>query len=267
MTVPVPILLYHSVSTEPAPIIAPFAVTPATFRRQLDMIVEAGLTPMTVRAYVETLEDEGRPLPERPVVMTFDDGWADFTDAAAALAERHVVATLYVTTGLLQGGARGGTMLGVEGRHGLAWDQLPELARLGIEIGAHTVSHPQLDAIPIGRARGEILRSRHLLEDSVQDDVVTFAYPHGYSSRAVRDVVALVGFRGACGVKDALSSRDDDRFCLGRLTVRRTTSLERFGAWLHGVGAPVAPRTERVPTRLWRGYRRSRAYVSRAGGP
>ena len=78
----IPILLYHSVSADPAGWIAPYAVTPQVFARHVDLIVESGRTPMTVSELRRALY--GRTaLPSKPVVVTFDDGFADFAEASA----------------------------------------------------------------------------------------------------------------------------------------------------------------------------------------
>src|SRR6202022_3511042 len=112
-----------------------------------DTIVSLGYQALTVSTLVDRLADGG-PLPERLGVITFDDGFADTAEVAApALAARGLPATLYVTTGALQGNQS-------EGHHCLpparmlAWDQLVDLERSGMEIGAHTESHRVLDVLP-----------------------------------------------------------------------------------------------------------------------
>lgn len=257
----VPILLYHSVSTDPPGWIAPYTVTPDEFAAQLDLVVASGRTPLTVRGLVAAL-DAGT-LPAAPVVITVDDGHADFAAAAVALADRGLPSTLYVTTGALTGRAQ--PRLAIPPAPMLDWSQLPELAGLGVEIGAHTHTHPQLDTLPAGRARDEIVRSRDLLEDALGTSVPSFAYPHGFQSRTLRRIVADAGFGSATAVKNALSSATDDRFALARLTVHATTGRDEIARWLDGSGAPVAPFPDRLRTHAWRLYRRARGSRSARG--
>jgi peptidoglycan/xylan/chitin deacetylase (PgdA/CDA1 family) len=251
---PIPILLYHSVSDDPEPWIRRFAVTPAAFVRHLELIAARGATTLTVSAFADTVARCPSALPERPVLVTFDDGFADFRDAALPLLREHeMTATLYPATGFLgRRGPGGGRML--------AWRDLPELAAGGaVEVGGHTHTHPKLDAVAPARAREEIERCKGLLEDALGSVVRSFAYPHGYSSAAVRAIVRGAGFDSACAVKNAFSSPADDRFALARLTVRHDTPLERIDAWLAGDGAPPAPRRDEARTRAARVARRVRA--------
>jgi peptidoglycan/xylan/chitin deacetylase (PgdA/CDA1 family) len=260
---PIPILLYHAISADPQPVIGPFAVAPETFRRQLDAVVASGVTVLTISELVAA-RDAGM-LPARPAAITFDDGFADFYEIAQpALRERGLRATLYVATALLRG-RPWSEAFPTLGTSMLDWSLLRTVAEDGTEIGAHSHTHPHLDTLRHTRAREEIVRPKRLLEDELQREVPSFAYPNGYSSPAVRGLVRDAGYRSACSVKNAFSSPDDDRFSLARLTVRATTSLPELEQWLDGRGAPPAPQRERARTRGWRLYRRARAAA--AGRP
>jgi peptidoglycan/xylan/chitin deacetylase (PgdA/CDA1 family) len=252
---PIPILLYHSISDAPDPWIRRFAVTPRTFGRHLDLVAASGATTLTVSAFADALARGPAALPERPVLITFDDGFADFRDAALpALLARDLAATLYATTGFLGRRGPGGARM-------LDWRDLAEMAwgHGAVEIGGHTDSHPQLDIAGPARAREEITRCRAQLEDVLGTAPRSFAYPHGYSTAAVRAMVRAAGFDTACAVRNAFSSAADDRLALARLTVRVDTPDGRIEAWLRGQGAPVARRQQAVRTRAGRLARRVRA--------
>ena len=261
----VPILLYHRVADSASPLIAPFTVTPAVFREHLDCVVELGFTSLTVSGFLEAARG-GAPLPSRPIVITFDDGYADFYDAALpALRERGLSSTLYVTTGFLSGGREPPLAVRFEDPM-LAWSQLPELRQLGVELGGHSHTHPHLDTLSRAAARDEVTRCKALLEDELGEAVATFAYPNGYSSALVRRLVRQAGYQGACSVKEALSSTSDDPFSLARLMVHSDTSTADLRDWLTGTTRAPAPTQERLRTRGWRLYRRTRAIVTRTPG-
>jgi peptidoglycan/xylan/chitin deacetylase (PgdA/CDA1 family) len=259
----IPILLYHSVSVDPAPWIAPYAVTPQLFTRHLELMAASGRTTLTVSGLVDALEGRAR-LPPRPLVVTFDDGFADVAEAASMLAARGFPCTLYVTTGALRG--RGPchepAEMALPPARMLDWSQLAELAEQHVEIGAHTHTHPQLDVIQPPKAREEIRLCKRLLEEMLGHEVPSFAYPHGFHSSAVRRFVGEAGYISACGVGNALSSQADRVLSLSRLTVRADTTDEEIAAWLVGRGAPVAPYRERLRTRAWRWYRWARGGCS-----
>lgn len=256
---PVPILVYHSVSAVSSEWLQPYTVAPESFRDQLDLLVDGGWRSLTVSELVTLRQRDPRGVPDRSVVLTFDDGYADFVDVALPLLrERNLRSTVYVTTGFLRGGEQAAAL---PDDPTLDRSQLRSLADEGVELGAHSHTHPHLDTCPRRRAQAEITRSRDILEDIAQRRVDSFAYPHGYSSAAVRRLVAAAGFRSACGVGNALSPPDDDVFRLARLMLRSTTSLDTFGEWLVGSNCPVAGTTEALRTRLWRLWRRGRAVV------
>jgi peptidoglycan/xylan/chitin deacetylase (PgdA/CDA1 family) len=246
---PIPVLLYHSISDAPEAAIAPYTVAPAVFERQLDAI-RGRRQALTVSRLAECLAGRAE-LPESPVVITFDDGFADnLTVAAPLLASRALPAAVYVTTGYLD---RPGM---------LTAKQVFELDSTGIEVGAHAHTHIPMDELAIGAAREEIRRSKEVLEEILGHAVASLAYPHGYSTAALRDAVRDAGFFSACGVKNAFSHAGDDRWCIARLTVRADTSMERFADWLSGEGAPLAWPHEALQTRAWRTARRVRRAVT-----
>jgi peptidoglycan/xylan/chitin deacetylase (PgdA/CDA1 family) len=260
----VPILLYHSVSADPADWIAPYAVTPQMFAHHVDLIVDSGRTPMTVSELSGTLS--GRTaLPSKPVVVTFDDGFADFAEASAILASHGIPSTLYVTTGALRGRGLRPPQMALPPAPMLEWSQLAELADNRVEIGAHTHTHPQLDTLRTPVVVEEIRRCKHLLEDELGHEIPSFAYPHGFHSARIRRAVEAAGYNSACAVMNALSSESDQVFSLARLTVCATTPPGQIAAWLEGRGTRVAPYPERLRTKAWRTYRRVRGTRSARG--
>jgi peptidoglycan/xylan/chitin deacetylase (PgdA/CDA1 family) len=260
----IPILLYHSLSREPERWIARYAVSPATFAHHVDLIANSGRTAMTVSDLCAALRGL-RPLPPRPIAVTFDDGFADFADAATVLATHHIPSTLYVTTGALSGRGHRPPDMAIPPAPMLDWSQLAELSELNVEIGAHSHTHRQLDTMRSTAVADEIRRSKDMLEDALGRDVPSFAYPHGFHCGRIRRVVKAMGHTSACAVMNALSSESDHIFSLARLMVGATTTPQQLTAWLAGGGARVAPYPERLRTTMWRLYRRARGSRSARG--
>lgn len=264
MTIPsrVPVLLYHSVDENPSARFRRWTVAPELFAAHMSHLAEQGWEPVTMSAYVDALTGRGK-LSGRVVVITFDDGFADFTAALPALRAHAFPSTLYVTTG---GVGRTSRWLAAEGagdKPMLTWEQIAALPDDRVEVGAHAHTHRPLDAIPIHEARAEIETSTRLIAECLGRPVQTFAYPHGYSSHAVRDFVAATGHTSAAGVKHAMSGLGDDPFSVARIIVEADTGVDAFDHLLEGHGLRVAPRREQLRTTAWRWVRRTRQRVAR----
>ncbi|MFI6124347.1 polysaccharide deacetylase family protein [Streptomyces sp. NPDC051064] len=255
---PIPVLLYHAVMDDPPEWIAEFTVTPREFAAQLDAIGACGRTPVPVGALVAHLAGR-EPLPDRPVVLTFDDGFADLPGPTAeALAGRSMPATAYLTTGALTRSG-GGSLLPPAPMMSLA--QAPLLEQYGMEVGGHTVTHAQLDTLPAAALRSELVDSRKVLEDVLGHEVAHLAYPHGYNSVRVRRAARAAGYESAVAVRHALSSGRDEPYRIARLILRRSHTVRDIERWMAGEGARVAPFPDSLPTVGWRWYRRGRAAV------
>lgn len=252
MTGRVPILMYHSISDgEVAPRFQPYVVRPSTFRQQMARIRENGCTALSVSGFIRARAKGG--LPERSVVITIDDGFADFyQNALPVLMKYGLTATLYIVTGCVGGRCAWLDYAGEGHRPVLTWDQIREISTCGIECGAHSHSHPELDVLPAAAARKEILESRAALEACLGWPVASFAYPYGKYCRKVREMVQGAGFTSACAVKHALSSNDDDPFSLARIQVPPDVPLATFEQWLQGRGMRAARRGQPLSKVAWR---------------
>jgi peptidoglycan/xylan/chitin deacetylase (PgdA/CDA1 family) len=251
--VPVPILLYHSIAARPARCHEAFTVTPAAFREHLDAIASSGRTPLTVGQLAKRMRGEG-PVPSRPVLVTFDDGFADVRPAVEHLLGVGLAATVFLTSAWIGTNAM------------LTRSGVCDLAALGkgLEVGAHGITHARLDELGVLRAAAEISGSKAEIEDILQTPVETFAYPHGAYDVDVRDAVERAGFSAAAAVKNAFSHAADDPYALARITILASTGAARIEALLTGTGAPLVSRRRRVRTR---GYRSLRRVARRLGRP
>jgi peptidoglycan/xylan/chitin deacetylase (PgdA/CDA1 family) len=253
---PIPVLLYHGVAPTAPAAVQPWVMHPDRFAAHLDLIVERRLTPLTVSQMVDAGRGEA-PMPERPVVITFDDGLADFAEHAwPALRERQLTATHYIVAGAIGGRADWLTDLDEPAPPMLSADQIRQLDAEGCEIGAHSMTHPELDTLSRREIDDEVTHSRRELSTILHKPVRSFAYPHGYHDRRVRDAVVRAGYDSAAAVREAFSSRGDDQLALARLTLLHDVTVDELGPILDGVGHPVAPFPEPVRTKAWRVARR-----------
>jgi peptidoglycan/xylan/chitin deacetylase (PgdA/CDA1 family) len=229
----VPVLMYHSIgSPARSRRYKRFVVPQRIFVDQLDALLARGMQTITA-GQLAAAGRSGRvdDIPERAVVLTFDDSFADFeSEALPALVERRMVATVFVPTAFIGRRASWLDDIGEGHRTHLDESELRAVHAAGIECGAHSHSHPQLDRLRSpNHLVDEVVRPRDTLEDVLGDRVTTFAYPFGYHSSAVRRAAADAGYVGAFRV-DNVRSRpfDDDLLALPRLTVTRRMDASRL---------------------------------------
>jgi len=221
----VPILMYHYVRVNPVagdPVGESLSVTPHDFGAQMALLRRVGVHTVSLGDVVAAL-GEGRRLPAHPVVLTFDDGYRDFTTAALPVLEANgFTATVFVVSGFL-------------GRHGyMTAEDVTAAAAAGVTIGAHTVHHVELAHIPAALARVEIEVSRQRLEQISGQPVADFAYPYGDTSRAVQAMVAAAGFQDAVTTVFGSVEWPWQQFSLRRVRIEGADTLATFAARVLG---------------------------------
>ncbi|MFJ8027320.1 polysaccharide deacetylase family protein [Streptomyces sp. NPDC096311] len=227
---PVPILMYHSIAAAPNDATRELSVGPEAFAEQMALLGDQGFTPVDTAALAARWRSGG-PLPERPVLITFDDGYEGVhRHGLPVLAKHGFAATLFVSTGWIKGAYDTGGGLDAM----LSWAQVRELAAEQVEIGGHSHTHPQLDQLSEDALRFEVLRCKEIIADELGSRPASFAYPYGYSSRRVRQVVRETGFAQSLAVGNGLALRRQGPYALQRVTVRRTTGIEEFERLVEG---------------------------------
>lgn len=214
---PVPILAYHHVAAAPERARSPaLYVRPRLFARHVAALERAGYTAVTLRRAWRHWE-QGAPLPERPVILSFDDGYADqHRVAARTLRARRWPAVLFLQTRRL-GAARG-----------LTRRQVRRMLAGGWELGAHTVTHADLPAVGAERLEREVAGSRLALQRAFGEPVDFFCYPYGRHDARVRAAVRAAGFLGAATTRRGAASPADGAYALDRIVVTARFSPARL---------------------------------------
>lgn len=251
----VPVLMYHSIAAGATRKFQRFAVDPAEFAAQMEYLAAAGYRTVTA-AELASRWSRG-PVPSRVVVLTFDDAYTDFYSAALPVLHEHGFrATLYVPTGYVGGTTRFNVSVGEENRAVLSWQALADIAAEGIEVAAHSHSHPQLDRVPAAIVSDEVRRCRSLLEDKLGIAVDGFAYPFGFWNGAARQAVAAAGYRYACAVAELMTVPGDDVLTLPRLTVNAGIGVAGLTRLLDVRPTPARRRAAAAKRVTWRAVRR-----------
>jgi peptidoglycan/xylan/chitin deacetylase (PgdA/CDA1 family) len=213
--VTVPILLYHRISDKGR---TRYFVTVASFRAQMRELHDAGYQTITVTQLAEVIRAGGY-LPEKPIILTFDDGFLDvYENAFPILQSYNFQGVAYIITGTL------GTRLS----YGyMQEEELKELAEAGWEIGSHTISHENLKETRLG-AEKEIRQSKEELEDKIGMPVRSFSYPYAVANDWIKARVEESGYEAAVGVGMLTTHEPDRLYFLSRREVTYGTTLAAF---------------------------------------
>jgi peptidoglycan/xylan/chitin deacetylase (PgdA/CDA1 family) len=214
----VPILMYHYISANPKwpddPLRTQLSVPPQQFAAQLDYLQRASYTTITLDDLTAALRD-GAPLPGKPLILTFDDGYEDFyTNAYPLLQQYNDKATIYIIS----------HKVGLQGY--MTWEQLRELAASPlITIGAHTRTHPALATLSAEQSWEEMAGSKTDLEGELGIAVRHLAYPYGSFSTTTLEQAQQIGFDTAVTTHEGLSHSADHILALRRVRVNGGAGL------------------------------------------
>ncbi len=228
----VPVFMYHDILPEKEVF---FDVTPAELRADFETLREQGATPISLEQLVAHLQT-GTPLPDKPVLLSFDDGYGGHYEHVYPLLKEFdypAVFSIYVNKMSLTGG-----------RSSVTWEQLREMAADPlVTIASHSVTHP-LDLRPLSdeELQTEIVESKQILERELGIPIRYFTYPVGHNDARIQRWVSAAGYRAA------LSMDDNDEHFAGESP--NLLDIGRFGqsrlemvateAW----GGPPAPRLD-----------------------
>jgi peptidoglycan/xylan/chitin deacetylase (PgdA/CDA1 family) len=224
---PVPFLMYHVIG-DPKPG-APFPelfVSVADFRRQMDYLEKQGYQAVT-EATIEDGWAKGTPVPPKPIVLTFDDGYlGQYTDAMPILREH---------------GWAGVLNLKVEGSD-LNEGEVKKMIAAGWELGAHTIHHLDLTNLSPSQLKEETAGARAILRRRFHVPVDDFCYPAGRYNDAVVRAVKAAGFRGATTTDPGLANKAEP-LRLKRVRISRSHGVDGFITALRTAGSSSAAPT------------------------
>jgi peptidoglycan/xylan/chitin deacetylase (PgdA/CDA1 family) len=229
-------------------------LTVLLFHRVTDAVPEDGLTVGVERlrrlcgmlrrsfrvvplAEVFRLARRGGPIPRRTVAVTFDDCYRDNLPAARVLAELGLPACFFVPTAYVGTDHVFPWDRELPRMPNLTWDEVREIASLGHEVGSHTVTHPDLAAVPAEQARRELTESKQALEDRLARPVRWFAFPFGGREHCPADRLPLVreaGYEGCVSAYDGSVYPDPHVLPLPRKAVPGFKSLLHLELYLAG---------------------------------
>jgi peptidoglycan/xylan/chitin deacetylase (PgdA/CDA1 family) len=244
-----PVLCYHHVG-EKLPRSWPLmTVSPEVFRHQIEWLAQRGYTGIHAADWL-TWTRQGTALPEKPVLITFDDGYSDLLDHAIPVLERFgFKATIFIVSQHIGGASAWDVPLGHPSRPLMTAEQVQECPSHGIEIGAHSRTHPDLRTLPDAALRTELEGCRTELTELMRQPVNTLAYCFGFQNAQVRKRAGKIydlAFSGTPG----LNAWRTDPTCLRRMFVHSSrinfVLQVKYGIDLHAVWRFALNRSGRI---------------------
>ncbi|MBI5876765.1 MAG: polysaccharide deacetylase family protein [Chloroflexi bacterium] len=206
----VPILMYHYLSTPPEnadAIRLDLSVPPEQFEQAVAYFAAQGYQTVKLQALYDAVA-KGSPLPPRPIVFTFDDGYADaYVNAMPILKKYNFTGTFYVITGFV-------------GRPGyLTWAQIGEMAKEGMDIQSHSVTHIPLKGKSADVLRRELGDSKRTLERMIGQPVNFICYPSGQYDELTMVIAQEVGYLSATTTHAGVWENDAQPFEWPRIRI------------------------------------------------
>ncbi|MEP7285332.1 MAG: polysaccharide deacetylase family protein [Chloroflexota bacterium] len=217
----VPILMYHYISVPPPDADKyrlDLSVTPDNFRRQMQWLKEHGYRTISPDDFMAAVE-RGKKLPDRPVLVTFDDGYIDaYTNAFPILRSVGFKGTFFIVTDWLD-----------ENKQGyLNWTQAKEMSQWGMSIENHSRRHEDMRKRDHDWLIYEILGPIESIEAHIGVRPLFFCYPAGqFDLNVVRELRAA-GIEAAFTTNDGTYGYSDDMLRLPRVRIRGSTNLATF---------------------------------------
>lgn len=226
----VPVMMYHDILPEKQVF---FDVTPEEFEQHLELIKTKGLTPISLDQLVTHLRT-GVPLPPKPILLTFDDGYKGHYDYVYPLLKKYNYPAVF---GIYT--AKVGKKMG---RSSLTWEHLREMVKDPlITIASHSVSHKVMDGMSPEQLLIETQESKRILESELGVPIRYFVYPEGKFDKSAMEAVQAAGYGAALTMDDndeRLAGQSENLFAIGRIGQSRIQEMVDI-AWEGPQAAPI----------------------------
>lgn len=209
----IPVLYYHSVNPSWQ---NELTIPPELLKSELEFIKDCGYSTITSIDLYNFFE-KGNPLPDKPIMITFDDGYMDnYTYAFPCLKSLNMKATIfYISDGL-------------KDSYYISSDKLKEMNDYGIDIECHTKTHCHLNALSYENQLNELKTSKETLEKTLNKKIISIAYPFGdYDQNTIKAAKASGYYLGFTCKKGMINS-DSDKYALNRIYISSYMKLDEF---------------------------------------
>lgn len=232
----IPILMYHKVSPDPRSGGLGLRVPPRNFEIQMKLLSNLGYQSVNLDDVVAYLRDGG-PLPDKPVVITFDDGYRDnFYWARPILQKYGFRATIFLVSDQIGKTNAWDESRGFPRNSLLREEEIRTMLGEGFQFGSHSKTHLRLTGLEESKAREQITGSRVALETTLGIPVNYFCYPYGKYNKAVVNIVRESGYTAALTTAQGQVRKGDNIFALKRIRITGQYNKRDFLRLLNDTG-------------------------------
>lgn len=210
----IPVLMYHSINYEMG---NELRVPLEKFEEQMKYLKDDGYVTLTLdELYYFFISN--KPVPEKSVVITFDDGYQDnYTNGYPVIKKYGLKATVFVITSTIDKNTKC-----------LNSTELKEMQGYGIDIESHTVNHEELNGLSYEKQLETLNKSKKDLENILNKKVYYLAYPVGKWDNNSIEALKNAGYRMAFTTKNSKSNKSDGLYTLNRVRVSASYSMDQF---------------------------------------
>jgi len=205
--------MYHYISAPPAGADVyrkDLSVSPERFESHLKYLLDSGYQVVTLDDLLYALT-QGRPLPPKPVILTFDDGYEDnYRNAFPLLQKYGLIGHFFVISDFVNAGRPGF----------MTWEQIEEMAAGGQRFGSHSRDHPNLAGKPVDYLVWQALGGQEAIQEHLGYHPRWVSYPSGGYDRQVMAVYRSADYWGGLSTEQGATHTLDDIFHLQRVRVR-----------------------------------------------
>lgn len=209
----IPVLYYHSVNDV---VDNEVTISPSLLKKELEYIKAQGYTTLSIKE-VENYILNNQPIPEKSILITFDDGYMDnYYNAYPILKELNMKATIFCITSEL------------DGSYYLSEDAIKEMSKNNIDIESHTVNHLHLNTLTYDEQLRELTESKAKLENITGNKITSIAFPFGdYNEDSIK-AAKNSGYSIAFTTNKGFANRDNNPLELDRIYVSSYYDMNTF---------------------------------------
>ena len=213
----IPIFTYHKITARGE--VGINTVHPRKFEAQMRYLKDAGFSAVTFN------DIKKNNIPKKPVIITFDDGYASvYENALPILHSLKFKAVVFIISGYIgRENTWDANLAGIRFSH-LHSSQIQELSQEGLEIGSHGVTHRALTYLPLYQINLELSKSHEQLSNLVHTSISAIAYPFGIQNKTIQNLAKDAGYDFGC-INLWGKDKAENNFCLERIPVYGIDSL------------------------------------------